>query len=179
MSSLAQIPALGFKRCTRCHEVKPVEQFGIDQGRKDGRCVYCKPCTSDVAKATASRKPAGSKIIRSGYTIVNGSGWAGDLMHAAKARSIEKGMDFDLTSEIIAKMFETQGGRCYYLEVLMVKSSDNYRDPFKASLDRVDPAKGYTQSNVVMCCAGANLAKNACDPELFNRFVRAIQSARW
>lgn len=37
-----RIPAT--KRCGKCHEVKPVEQFYNDKNRKDGKYPSCKPC---------------------------------------------------------------------------------------------------------------------------------------
>lgn len=32
------------KRCARCKETKPVGQFYLRQGRKDGRDAYCRTC---------------------------------------------------------------------------------------------------------------------------------------
>ncbi len=32
------------KRCSKCGEEKSLDQFGNDKSRKDGLCLYCKPC---------------------------------------------------------------------------------------------------------------------------------------
>ena len=40
------------KRCTKCRETKPADQFHKDSGRKDGRQYWCCSCKSeaDVAR---------------------------------------------------------------------------------------------------------------------------------
>lgn len=40
------VPA-GSKRCTRCMDVKAVEQFSKNVSKKDGLFAYCKPCQRD------------------------------------------------------------------------------------------------------------------------------------
>ncbi len=32
------------KHCPRCRTVKPIEDFGIDRSRADGRYGYCRAC---------------------------------------------------------------------------------------------------------------------------------------
>ena len=32
------------KKCSKCKEEKPLEEFGKDKQRKDGKSYYCKPC---------------------------------------------------------------------------------------------------------------------------------------
>jgi len=45
----------GQKRCTRCHIRKPLQDFGNDSRRKDGKMGHCKDCGREAANAT-SRK---------------------------------------------------------------------------------------------------------------------------
>lgn len=40
----------GEKRCFRCQEWKPIEEFAKDVSRKTGRTSSCKPCTSNASK---------------------------------------------------------------------------------------------------------------------------------
>jgi Recombination endonuclease VII len=40
----------GQKRCGRCKEVKPFEEFHRSKQSRDGRFFYCKPCQSARAK---------------------------------------------------------------------------------------------------------------------------------
>lgn len=34
------------KKCSKCQQVLPIDQFGKDKHRKDGLYLYCKPCNS-------------------------------------------------------------------------------------------------------------------------------------
>lgn len=34
------------KRCTKCHEVKPLEEFPVDKRKRDGRCPRCLVCNA-------------------------------------------------------------------------------------------------------------------------------------
>jgi hypothetical protein len=45
--------AAGQRRCYRCREWKPADEFSGDVSRNGGRASICKPCTSDAT--TASR----------------------------------------------------------------------------------------------------------------------------
>lgn len=40
----------GFKRCSRCHEVKPLEEFPPDKSRWDGRQSRCRACDAKRAR---------------------------------------------------------------------------------------------------------------------------------
>lgn len=46
------------KRCSRCHELKKSEDFGVDRHRKDGRSAYCLPCAALGRREWASRNKA-------------------------------------------------------------------------------------------------------------------------
>lgn len=41
---------LGVKRCWRCHEIKPFDEFHIVRGKRNGRHGVCKPCRSQEAQ---------------------------------------------------------------------------------------------------------------------------------
>jgi len=40
----------GFKKCSKCGEVKPVEWFSRDKSKKGGRCNHCKACRKQYHK---------------------------------------------------------------------------------------------------------------------------------
>lgn len=50
------------KKCSRCGEEKPIEDFPRDKSRKDGLFVYCRKCVSANSRkyhpvVTGCRKP--------------------------------------------------------------------------------------------------------------------------
>ncbi len=83
-------------------------------------------------------------------------------LKGAKTRAEEKKLPFNLTVEYLLKLFNEQGGQCYYsglpLEV-MSKYWDGEADLNVMSIDRVKPELGYVEGNVVFCCNGINKLK--------------------
>lgn len=40
----ATVPPVDEKRCPKCGEVKPLDQFNVDHAKPDGRQGYCREC---------------------------------------------------------------------------------------------------------------------------------------
>lgn len=71
------------KKCTKCKEVKSIENFGKNRATNDGLVVYCKPCFKEIKKVSdkkysqsekgkLSRRKAVKKYYQSehGYNII-------------------------------------------------------------------------------------------------------------
>jgi hypothetical protein len=86
----------------------------------------------------------------------------GSSLRKARERATKKGIPFDLTKEYIMNLFEEQEGRCYYSDIkLNIVKVDKTRvhDPFKMSLDCIDPNLGYIKGNVAWCAYCVNSLK--------------------
>lgn len=95
----------------------------------------------------------------------------------ARSRAAKKGIAFELDREYVMNMFEKQGGKCYYSDIKLnvVKSdADRTHDPFKMSLDCVDPSLGYVKGNVVWCAYCVNALKLKMSEERMTDVCRAI-----
>lgn len=95
----------------------------------------------------------------------------------ARSRAIKRGIPFDLTKDDVMIMFEAQGGLCFYsgLKLNVVKSdATRTHDPFKMSLDCVDPKLGYVKDNVVWCAYCVNALKLKMSQEAMIDVCRAI-----
>lgn len=44
------------KKCSRCGEIKPIYDFGLNSKFKDGYSCYCKSCRNEMAKAWYANK---------------------------------------------------------------------------------------------------------------------------
>ena len=44
-----------FKTCCNCNTTKPISEFGIDNGRKDGRQPYCRECRRKIQRDYTER----------------------------------------------------------------------------------------------------------------------------
>ena len=86
----------------------------------------------------------------------------GKALNNAKLRASKRSLPFNLTREYITNLFDSQDGKCYYSGIKMniVKSNVfKVHDPFKMTLDCVDPKLGYIEGNVVWCLYCINALK--------------------
>lgn len=81
-----------------------------------------------------------------------------------------------ITEQWVREQYERQGGCCYYFGIPLLATTDA-KHPQKPSLDRIDSSKGYTCDNVVLCCWGANSARNTCGHATFLEFVKLVKAA--
>lgn len=85
----------------------------------------------------------------------------GDSLKKARVRAIKRSVPFDLDKDFIIKLFEEQKESCYYsgVKLNMVKRGKHLNDPFKMTLDCIEPSKGYVKGNVVWCAFCINAFK--------------------
>ncbi len=92
------------------------------------------------------------------------------LLYAARNRATKNKLDFDLIeSDIVVPT------HCPILGIPLVATrprGDSRRDI--ASLDRIDPTKGYTKDNIEVISWLANTMKNNATPDLLIKFAKEI-----
>lgn len=86
------------------------------------------------------------------------------------------GRDHPVAADYLIAMWHAQGGRCYWSGVAMSHARGRGRVPTNASIDRVDPSKGYTPGNMVLCCWFVNKMKSNASPEVFLGWCKAVVS---
>ena len=89
--------------------------------------------------------------------------------HDAQRRARKQGAEFSLTK---GHVFALAKLGCYYCDrPFMFRPSGHNTGPVPESftLDRVDPARGYTEENVVGACFRCNRAKSNTSPELLRQ----------
>jgi 5-methylcytosine-specific restriction endonuclease McrA len=50
------------KRCTRCHQLKPITDFSHDRSKKHGRRADCKSCAGPISRKWLQNNPARMKV---------------------------------------------------------------------------------------------------------------------
>jgi len=79
----------------------------------------------------------------------------------AKKRAKDKGRDYSLSAKIVGQMWRAQDYRCFYTKIEMLPYHPNIkRNPYAASIDRIDSSKGYTPDNCVLCLYVVNRMKS-------------------
>lgn len=139
----------GKKVCSTCGEDKPKTDFGVAKGMKDGLQCQCKECRK------TSRKAYNTSL----------KGHVQNMVAAARTRAKSKGREFNITTELVAEMWDKQQGKCAVTGVNMVlENNTDYcqqsRHPKCPSIDRVDSSGGYTKDNVRLVTVIANGAMN-------------------
>lgn len=49
------------KACSRCGEVKPLDEFALNRHRADGHQSYCKPCGRAMRRASYAKDPTATR----------------------------------------------------------------------------------------------------------------------
>lgn len=101
----------------------------------------------------------------------------------AKKRGIEFALSFQSMKNLMS------ANQCYYTGIKLTKSSgDGVMRLSDATIDRIDPTKGYVKGNVVACCHAANQMKNQFESlgivglkagrNIFDKAIRRIQGGK-
>ena len=150
---------LGFKKCIGpCKMELPLDSFFACKHHYDGKATWCKECLKGY-----------KKVIH-------------EMITGAKKRAKMKGLEFDLTLDFIRELNDKQNGRCAYTNTPLnwdrqdksgIATTSNCPDS-RASLDRINSSKGYTQDNVQLVTYIVNLIKNAFPEQDFLNTCQAI-----
>lgn len=99
------------------------------------------------------------------------NGTINDRMYGAKRRAKLKEWDYDLSLEALIEIWETQQGLCALsgVELGYIGSEWNV-----ASLDRIEPTKGYTVDNIQWIAWRVNDAKSNMTNQDFISMCTAI-----
>jgi hypothetical protein len=118
-------------------------------------------------KVNGVRSSIGQRLLRSYYM--------------AERNSKQRGIEFALSMEDLMVLANRAKGRCEVtgisFEVVDISRKWD-RQPWTASIDRIDCAKGYTLSNCRLVCAAVNVALNSWGESVLNRIVDAMVERR-
>lgn len=158
------------KYCSICKEEKPVSCFTKLKPRKkrkqdpnlptqyynQRKPTYDTYCSSCRSRKQSERRPKGpiSKVPKEYHDLMKHIRY---LMRAAKVRAKKQGLPCDLDDMFMLDLMLQQERKCPFtrLEFTM----DRSKDERAASIDQIEPAKGYTKDNVEWVSWAANRAK--------------------
>ena len=158
-SSIARARNAIYKVCEVCGvEFKVKKRILKDRAYK----VCSSACRSTFYSITRTGKnnPNSSKLT-------DFQKFLNDRATSCNRRGIAKGLESNLTYLDLQEIYEQQFGRCFYSNVIL--SLEGKEDPTYISVDRINPQKGYTKDNVVLCSIACNFLKsNYTFNSLFN-----------
>jgi len=98
---------------------------------------------------------------------------------SAKSRSKYKNLEFAITLQDLLSQWDSQNGQCALsgINLLIPKNTgESLKDPFMASLDRIDSNRGYTPDNIQWLCLVGQFAKNSFTESTVVRFCEGVSS---
>lgn len=97
------------------------------------------------------------------------------LKDSAK-RAKNNGWDYNIDREYLVDLWNSQNGRCAVSGIKMQTESGNRisKNPYRASLDRIDNRKGYIKGNVRFTTHWVNNAKSTWPDNIFEDFITNI-----
>lgn len=157
----ALVDHMGASKCFRCEAVKPVADFYRSKNRRVGIESTCSECLYEKFNTKPKRN-----FLRLMY-------------NHCKSRAKKKEFEFDLVQKDLHDLFDRQEGLCALSSQPMTfiyrrGKREFVRHPTNASLDRIDPKRGYTKDNVQMTTNICNHSKMDLTEELFVQMCRHV-----
>lgn len=165
---IVNIDSVRHKWCPKCKSYRNVNLFSMNQARHDKLSSVCKLCNVDKPSPykTECKNKASIKRIS---TLHNWIKW---YASCKKSRCKRHNVLYNLDSDFLLEMWNSQFGKCYYSGISMIYGKDTL---FSASLDRLDPDLGYVRGNVVWCTKAMNGAKNKYNTNDFMEFISMLK----
>ena len=157
------------KVCKNCTTEKPCSEFYVNsKGHLRQNCV---DCTKQIARAYKQARPEETKDSFSAWRKQR-RGFA--LVNTAKHRAKARGLEFDLDPHEIQRVIVN--GYCELTGIAF--SLDEPRAWNAPSLDRIDPAQGYTRANTRVVLYALNVMANTWGPQKIIEISSAILKQR-
>lgn len=104
------------------------------------------------------------------------------LFDATRKRARQRKIAFGLTCDGLAEMLCRQEWRCAItglrFETRSIAGAKAFRDPFRPSVDRIDPPRGYIDGNCRLVCTAVNFAIGEWGEEIFFAIAEAAVARR-
>lgn len=159
------------KKCSRCRELKPLDQFSKEKRNRTGHGNYCKGCKSTLTVAYHKERRAADwafRLLGNARTSTSGGG-----NRKFQLRTRPEWEKMNLTVEYLRELYNAQDGKCAYFNVTLLL--DGGMDLRSITLDRLDCDRGYVQGNVVLASRAANLARGNASTDDMHVLVELIK----
>jgi hypothetical protein len=98
------------------------------------------------------------------------------LNSSSKQRALHKNLEFNLDKNYIENLIISQDNKCILTNIEFDYKYYNYKiyNPFRPSIDRIDPSKGYTKDNIRLVCCIINNALSEFGEDTFKIIAKAF-----
>lgn len=158
------------KTCTKCKEVKSINEFTVDRKAKSGYKFWCKTCSvlanqewrqTNLAKSreldkkyrTANKEKIREKNKRRYQNLTLDQKFEMLIKTAQKRKNFKCSISADYLKEV----WQKQEGRCAYTKLPLTADANQLTT---MSLDRIDSDIDYVVGNVQLVCVAVNRMKS-------------------
>lgn len=152
---------LTLKKCSKCHEEKPLRYFYYHHTRK----IYMSVCRECNDKRVTNYYQTNKDNPHTVFQLR-----AGHIYRDCRIKKIPYSKKLGVCLE---KLWESTNHRCFYTNRIM-KLHGYHTDNDAVTVDRIIPKKGYVEGNVVLCCSIANRSKQNLSFDEFIALCRNI-----
>ena len=175
--------------CNICNVEKPIEEFRLC--RTKYRYKKCKKCTNTTYCKICNKKAGGKKKCARCYDEARGvvrefkcrkhslESWLKMLLRSTKLSGKTRNRpvkENDLDFDLLLGLWEKQNGLCAITNMAMNTQST---DITSASVDRIDPLRGYLKGNVMLTCQWVNMGRNRTEMEKFKAILKTLDFSQF
>ena len=143
------------KICSSCKEIKPINKFGKNKTRKNGKHYYCKKCVNLKSSEWEKRNPEKVKKMDRNYRKNNPiKTWCRNTISSHK----QSGYKVLFTAKDLYPIAK-QTKNCPICNVLLKRKSGK-RQFYSPNLDRKDNGDILTLNNIWIICNKCNVTKS-------------------
>lgn len=153
----------GQKKCSKCGDIKTINDFFKRKSNRDGLEGICKKCQEKQNTKWEQQNPIKMQTMY--------------MTCAARNRAKNKGLEFNININYVRSLVVS---RCPVFDVPLEWSCCRGRKseplPNSPSLDRIDNSKGYIEGNVWIISHRANCVKNNASLEEIQMMANALKN---
>ena len=169
--------------CAECGEKSNKRKAEIDRQKKNGKCkFYCSLKCAAKNSCSHLKKYHGyyNQNLVSNNRLDHYSPFRWYLKQIVK-NSKQKNHEYNIDCEYLKQLWEEQGAICPFTKhVLTLRTHSNddiKKNPYQASLDRIDNSLGYIKGNVRFVALIFNYAKNTfSDQDVINFCIKVADN---
>lgn len=154
--------------CTKCNEMKPLNDFPNRKNGRNGKSWNCKNCTNEYYKnykKNASLNSDANLIKYFNYKI-----------NIIKQQDKNKFPDYisSLTVEDLLEVYKKYDGRCVYSRKKL-KPGSKANIYVKISFDRIDNSKPHEKDNLQLASVFMNMYRSDKSHQEFNNYIKSFE----
>jgi hypothetical protein len=154
--------------CTKCNEIKPLNDFPNRKNGRSGKSWNCKKCTNEYYKTYKKNVSLSSDAKLTKYFNYK--------INIIKKQDKNKFPEFNntLTVDDLLEVYKKYDGKCVYSRKKL-KPGSKTNIYVKISFDRIDNSIPHTKENLQLTSVFMNMYRSDKNHEEFNDYIKSFE----